>query len=152
MVLAEAVDEEPVLRAIKENWAKIRKTWDEANLPPVAKIALLIAGAVVFVVNFAAIAPVAISLLIIYGVYWIVRKIVLAWQEPQVGQRKYTVASPPGEDRAQGWSPVRDQAARHELESAAAEIRKQRKKELKAQRKVLKRPCPPWCLALPGNE
>ncbi len=41
IVLAQTADDEPVLRAIKQNWAKIRKTWDEANLPPIAKIALL---------------------------------------------------------------------------------------------------------------
>ncbi len=60
IVLAQTAEDEPVLRAIKQNWAKIRKTWDEANLPPIAKIALLVAGVLVFIISFGAIAPVAV--------------------------------------------------------------------------------------------
>ena len=140
VVIAETVDDEPVLRAIKENWAKIRTVWDEANFPPVAKIALLVAGVVVFVVSFQVIVPVAICLAMVYGVYWVVRKIVLAQQGTQSARNKRTASMP----QAKATSHQEQQ-----LEAAAAELRKQRLKELKKAKKSFERATPALVLGTP---
>ncbi|MGA2796813.1 MAG: serine/threonine-protein kinase [Thermoguttaceae bacterium] len=140
IVLAQTADDEPVLRTIKQNWAKIRKTWDDANLPPIAKIALLIAGVLVFISSLGALLPVAISLFITYGVYRVVRVIVLAWQGPRPESVRYPVspaapqASPPLAD-SPGTSP--------------ASVQEQRRRELKAARRRFEKAVPALVLGTP---
>jgi len=67
-----AVDEEPILRAVRETWWRLRTAWDQADLPTAVKIVLLVAGMFLLVHSAAILIPVAISLLICYGVYRLV--------------------------------------------------------------------------------
>ena len=140
IVLAQTADDEPVLRAIKENWEKIRKTWDEANLPPIAKIALLGAGALVIITNFGAIVPVVISLCIVYGVYRVIRMIILAWNGPQPPTNVASAFTP---------SPTQPEGTRPGVSPAAPDIRQQRRQELKAARKRFERAVPALVLGTP---
>jgi Protein kinase domain len=139
IVLAQAADDEPVLRAIKQNWAKIRKTWDEANLPPIAKVAILVAGILVFISSITAILPVAISLLIVYGVYRVVRMIVLACQGPQPRVAQYRGAT------SFPQSPQGDPSGA----SPAASVQEQRKQELRLARKRFEKAVPALVLGTP---
>jgi eukaryotic-like serine/threonine-protein kinase len=141
IVLAQTTDDEPVLRAIKQNWAKIRKTWDEANLPPIAKIALLGAGVLVLISSFGAVAPFAVSLIIVYGVYRLIRMIVLAWQGPQPATTRY-----PGSPPSSQESPM---AAGQPGVSPAAAVQEQRRRELRAARKRFEKAIPALVLGTP---
>ncbi len=140
VVLAQGVEDEPVLRAIKQNWAKVRKTWDDANLPPVAKIALLIAGVLVFVSSIGAIIPVALSLFISYGVYRLIRMIVLAWQGPsQVTVRHPDAPALPRAQSPPGGAPG----------ASPADVREQRRQELRAARRRFEKAVPALVLGTP---
>jgi hypothetical protein len=136
IVLAQTAADEPVLRAIKQNWAKIRKTWDEANLPPIAKIALLVAGVLVLISSLGAVLPFAISVLIVYGVYRVVRMIVLAFQRPRPTTVRYPVSPPSPPLGSPGATP-------------AATVREQRKQELRVARKRFEKAIPALVLGTP---
>jgi hypothetical protein len=136
IVLAQTANDEPILRAIKQNWAKIRKTWDDANLPPVAKIAIFIAGVLVFISSLGAILPVAMSLLITYGVYRLIRMIVLAWQGPRPATIRYPVSPPSPPAGSAGAKP-------------AANVQEQRKQELRVARKRFEKAIPALVLGTP---
>jgi len=140
VVLAQSADDEPVIRAIKENWAKARKTWDEANLPPIAKLALLGAAAVVIFTNFGAVAPFALTLLMGYGCYRFIRMIVLKGQGPQPPAVRRPVS--PSSPQAQ---PMEGRAG----ESPAATVQEQRKQELRAARRRFERAVPALVLGTP---
>jgi hypothetical protein len=140
IVLAQTADEEPVLRTIKQGWAHIRKTWKEADLPPLVRIGLLIAVFFVLAVSGAEFIPVAIALFFIYCFYRLIRALILGWQGPRPSGVQYPVSqpshqAPPPEGRP-GASP-------------AAAVQDQRKQELKAARKRFEKAIPALVLGTP---
>ena len=70
-------DDEPIARAVRETWWKLRRQWDEANLNTPAKVGLIVLGLLVLLAGAQVMFPLVISLLIFYGVYRLVRAVVL---------------------------------------------------------------------------
>ena len=140
IVLAQSAEDEPVLREIKQNWAKIRKTWDDANLPPIAKIALLFAGVVALISSIGATLPIAVSLFITYGIYRFIRMIVLAFQGPSPA----SVRQPVAPASRQATSPLADSPG-----ASPASIQELRKQELRAARKRFEKAVPALVLGTP---
>jgi hypothetical protein len=79
---AELVDEEPVLKAVREGCTKIQASWDEANLPSWAKVLILVA-ALVFVAFNPWLVALGLVLLVVYGVYRVIRSLVISGPSPQ---------------------------------------------------------------------
>jgi hypothetical protein len=77
---AEVVDEEPILKAVRENYAKARTAWDQANLNTPVKVIILLAVIFAVVVNAQLLVPLAILLAVVYAVYRVVRSMVISGQ------------------------------------------------------------------------
>ena len=74
--VAEAVDEEPVLRALREFLDSLREGWRKLNTP--AQIFLTIFGVIGFMMTAEVLIPLGVFSLILYGGYRVIRAIVLA--------------------------------------------------------------------------
>lgn len=72
IVAAQTVREEPILRAVRQGWQKIRRAWDEANLDTPVKILILVAGLFLAIAQSRVLIPLAVMLGALYGVYWLV--------------------------------------------------------------------------------
>lgn len=68
---------EPIARAVFEGCRRLRYNWEQVNLPPPVKVLILIAAVVVAVLTVPYIVMAALFLLPIYGVYWVVRALVV---------------------------------------------------------------------------
>jgi len=75
--VAEAVDEEPILRAVRQGLRKAHDAWSESGLNTPTKIILVMIGLFVLVKTAVGWVPVVFTLLILYGLYWVARSIVL---------------------------------------------------------------------------
>ncbi len=109
-IVADAVAEEPILRALRESWRKSRRAWREANLNTPVKILILLAGLFLVVANAGIIVPLAIVLCAMYGTYW------LAWLLVGGGKsesRRSTAAAPaaPPACEQYGWFHGREKPA-----------------------------------------
>lgn len=74
---AELVDEEPILKAVREGWSKVQTAWTQANLTTPVKVIILLALAAVLLLN-SWLVPLAVGLLILYGVYLVIRMLVIS--------------------------------------------------------------------------
>ena len=85
---AEVVDEEPILKAVREGCSKIQASWERANLPTPVKVIILVAAIIVLINSAAFLAPAAVFLAVMYGVYRLVRALVISGQsrEKQVAR------------------------------------------------------------------
>lgn len=70
--------EEPIWKAIRENWEDVKQSWDRADLTPAWRSALIVVGIVALVMTVGAWLPVLIVGGLCYGGYRVVRSIVLA--------------------------------------------------------------------------
>jgi len=77
-IVAKAVDEEPILRALRDAWRQLQHGWHEANLNTPIKILLLLVGLFLVVANAGLLVPLAVGLCILYGGYRLVRMLVAA--------------------------------------------------------------------------
>ncbi len=82
----EVVDEEPVMRAVREFCRNLYTAWNESNLNTPTKIILLTIGLVVVLSTAGGWMPVAMFVLVIYGSYLVIRTIVLS-VSPSAHQR-----------------------------------------------------------------
>lgn len=80
--VAEGSSDEPIWRAVRQFARRLHDAWSESNLNTLTKIVLLTVGLFVFLATAHGLVPVGIVLLTLYGVYWIVRTIVLALSPP----------------------------------------------------------------------
>ncbi|MEE8452109.1 MAG: serine/threonine-protein kinase [Thermoguttaceae bacterium] len=71
-----AVDEEPIEKAVRDGCRKLQAAWDDADLPTPVKVAILVVGSLIVLAN-TALVPLFVMLLILYGLYRIVRMLVL---------------------------------------------------------------------------
>jgi len=90
--VAQAVDEEPILRAVRQAFRKAHDAWSESGLNTPTKIILVMIGLFVLVKTAPGWVPVVFTLLIAYGLYWVARSIVLGTGSP----RRPHAAGPPG--------------------------------------------------------
>jgi hypothetical protein len=75
---APAIDEEPVWRAIRDVVRQLRQAWERANFSTPTKVVLILV-AIVLLITFSNFwLPVAVACAIVYGVYWVIRAILIA--------------------------------------------------------------------------
>lgn len=77
-VLVEVVEEEPVWKAVREACRQMRDAWNRANFNTATKIVLLVAAICLAFQSGAVLAPTAVGALVLYGVYRLVRAVVMA--------------------------------------------------------------------------
>jgi hypothetical protein len=78
VVQAEAVDDEPILRAVRRNLYQARAAWDRADFPAPVKIIILLAVLFALLLNATPLIPLLILLAIFYGGYRLIRALVLS--------------------------------------------------------------------------
>ena len=81
IVYATAVDDEPILRFLRQGWWRLRTAWDQANLPRPLRLLMIVAGIWLLLASAAEWIPIAIGLSLLYGVYRVVRVLVPAVME-----------------------------------------------------------------------
>ncbi len=122
--VVEVVDEEPVLRAVRQISSRMCAAWNESNFNTPTKVVLIVAGTFAFVATANILIPLAVTLLIAYGVYRLVRMLVIS---PHAASGAQSVAhhpsaapvalAPPAPGRARGspfharWVHPREEAA-----------------------------------------
>ncbi|MDY0165163.1 MAG: serine/threonine-protein kinase [Thermoguttaceae bacterium] len=77
-VTAVPLDEEPVWRAVRDNSVKAYGAWQNANLSMPVRAILILVGLFVLLANVGPLIPILIGLLAVYGLYRLVRSLVLA--------------------------------------------------------------------------
>jgi len=97
--VVEVVDEEPIFRAVRQFFTRAYSAWNESTLNTPTKIVLLVVGLFVFLAMSELIVPLAVMMLVMYGVYYAVRTLVLAVSPkrlpPLPGAAAPTVIRPP---------------------------------------------------------
>ena len=87
-VQAEAVDEEPVMRMIRNFCHRIHMAWSESNLDTPTKIVLLLLALIVLLPTAGGWLPLALTLAGLYGCYWVMRWFILS-MTPAYRHNKY---------------------------------------------------------------
>ena len=59
------------------------QTWNDTNLNGPAKIVVLVLGGIALFVLAQSLVPIAVPLFFVYGIYWVIRSVVLSVQGPQ---------------------------------------------------------------------
>ncbi len=113
---AELADDEPILRALRENFGNLRQAWDDANLNTPVKVCIAVA-CVFTVVAAPWLVPMAVFLVVLYGGYRIVRTVVLANQasenRPSHGHVPPVPRTPPPAVRPASDPPPKTPPKRH---------------------------------------
>jgi len=87
VVMAEAADEEPILRAVRQGWRQVGHAWNQANLGMPVTVILLLIGVFLLLHAAAVLIPLAIGLCLLYIAYRLVRMVVLGIRGPSTRQR-----------------------------------------------------------------
>jgi len=78
MAEVEAIsEEEPVLAAVRDSWHKISSAWTQADIVAPVKLILLVLLVYLILASAAVLVPLTFFLLILYGIYRLVRAIVV---------------------------------------------------------------------------
>jgi len=94
VVKAQAADEEPILRAVRDTWWRLRAAWYQANLNTPVKIILLVAGMFLLLTSARTLVPLVVVLCVLYGGYRLVRMVVLSGCPP-AGRHRWPGPPPP---------------------------------------------------------
>jgi len=70
-------DGEPIFRAVQRGWQNIETEWNRANLHPGLRVAVIVGLILLLVANAGWWVPMLFLTLICYGVYWVVRALVV---------------------------------------------------------------------------
>ncbi len=112
-ITAEAVDDEPIMRAVLELWQKTRATWNESNFNTPTKIVLLVVGLFALLATAQVLIPLSVLLLMLYGGYRVVRTIVLSHDSKKLHNMPTRAAPPPVPPPVAQPSRVADRAEHH---------------------------------------
>jgi hypothetical protein len=82
LVEAVAVDEEPILRALRTAWLQLVDHWNHANINPTVKVLILTGGILVLLLSWQVWVPLSICSLLLYGFYRFIRWMVLSTSPP----------------------------------------------------------------------
>jgi eukaryotic-like serine/threonine-protein kinase len=108
-VAAAATNEEPIYRAVRQVLGgmsqSLGQTWNETNLNGPAKIVVLVLGGIALLVLANSLAPIAVTLFLVYGVYWVIRSVVLSIQGPPHPRSGVVPPTPPAAARAHRRQP-----------------------------------------------
>jgi len=115
-VHAEPVDDEPILRAVRQNWRKMRAEWDRADMPTAIKVLILVALAIVLASNAPLVIFLAFVLAFFYGGYRVIRALVLSQEStrwpPRYDHDPPRREPPPGMNNAPPVEPPRGEPPR----------------------------------------
>ncbi len=93
-----APNEEPIFRALKQLIAgmshSMGQTWNDTSLSGPTKIFVLVFGGIALAVLAQSLLPIAVPLFMVYGIYWVIRSVVLSIQGPPPPQPA-AAAEPP---------------------------------------------------------
>ncbi len=84
-LVAEVVDDEPILRAVRQGLHQLGEAVKWSEMTASTRAVLIVVLVVVFFSAGGAIVPLALSLVLLYGVYRLVRAVVLSCRGPQAG-------------------------------------------------------------------
>jgi len=111
-VPAEIVDDyanqEPIARAVRQQFAQARNAWRKMDVPKGVKVLIIIGGFFAFLAVSKVLVPLVVFLAILYACYWIVRTIYLVFFGPPTGRRT------PAAEPARATQASRPQAAARE--------------------------------------
>ena len=100
VVMADAADEEPILRAVRKGWRQLGRAWpqlvhawNQADMAMPLKLILLLAGVFLLLHAAAVLIPLAIGLCLLYVAYRLVRAVVRGIRG--TSQRRRRPAEPP---------------------------------------------------------
>ena len=118
---ASAIDEEPIWHATRQLFRKMSNTWNESNFNTPTKVALVVVAAFAFLATAEALVPLAMILLIAYGVYRLVRAVVHTGESPHTRSMSPSPAasspsSPPPQPQAAAM-PERPAGGHHQRSS-----------------------------------
>ena len=105
-VVQEASDEEPIWRAIRRGARRAHDAWNESKLNTPTKIALLVAGIFVLLAMAHSLVPLMIALAILYGCYWVVRAVLIAFGVGSKAVAPVPPGQPPGAATAVAQEPA----------------------------------------------
>jgi hypothetical protein len=110
-VRAGAADEEPVLKAIRQTLRDLRTAWQEAHVATPVKVAILVVILLAVLSTAHFLVTLSIALLLLYGVYRLIRALVLSTNTPTA--RHQWQPAPPGPSpptAGQAQAPAQDKA------------------------------------------
>ncbi|MGW8256946.1 MAG: serine/threonine-protein kinase, partial [Thermoguttaceae bacterium] len=76
---AQTADEEPILKAVKQFFANLRKAWREADLPPWVKLGIICVAIFLLLSSGGVMFSSALTLFFAYCVYRLIRALIFAW-------------------------------------------------------------------------
>ena len=126
---AEAIEEEPIQRAVEVACSKLKHGWQEADLPGPAKVVILVVGIILLLVGGLTLWPLLFTLLVVYGVYRVVWMLITPSHSQPRYQPPHPVPPPPaGATQRYGaaYARVRDhqRQRRADLETAAERLQR----------------------------
>jgi hypothetical protein len=128
---------EPVYAAVRRGWHNLETEWQHAKLPPALRVAIII-GAILLLIAYAGVwGPLLFLALIGYGVYWVVRTIVVkpprrrhgrAADVPPVAVRAAAVPAATAAHRTAAKEPKRRKRRWHQVERATLVVKPPKQK------------------------
>ncbi len=130
--LVEATDEEPILKSIRAAWTSAEQWWTQADLPPVLRVIIIIAVIAVLVSTATAWIPGLFVAFLIYGVYWVIRAVVVqpklnTTSQPVAGQAPPRPAAAPAAQPKPAAMPAEAAPARPARQAVHRQRRRARK-------------------------
>ncbi len=136
---ATAIEEEPILLAIRTAWLKLSADWDHANLNPTLKVLILIGGVLVLIVSWQVWVPLLICSLMLYGVYRFIRWLVLSTSPPGTSKQAEAACLDTPPELAKTIGTPAAAAARPSI------------RDRERWRRPYEKRCPRWCCAHRGS-
>jgi hypothetical protein len=138
-ITAEAIDEEPIFRAVRQGVRQVYDGWNESNLNTPTKVVLLVVAVFLLMQTAGLVIPLAGLLLVMYACYWVVRCVVLSMRPGRIA-RTATPGNPfvPGTPLSPGLAAAAAHGARSRPE--ACRTRRWRPREKASDVLVLKPP------------
>jgi hypothetical protein len=100
VVLAKAVkNEEPIAKALKDNWGKLASWWNTGTMATPAKIALIVVALALGALHASWLFPLVLTLIAVYVVYLGIRMVAETMSASPVA----VAAQPPPQYRSEGW-------------------------------------------------
>ncbi|HVX14605.1 MAG TPA: serine/threonine-protein kinase [Pirellulales bacterium] len=88
-------DEEPIARAIRTAFQQFTDAWNAGRINKSAKMIIIVVAAYTFVMHGFLLVPLAMTVFMMYGLYYAVRSVVIACRTPSVAKRPPVVQATP---------------------------------------------------------
>jgi len=88
-------DEEPIWAGIRAGWANVQRGWRQWNISEGWRTAILVLLVLGLVMTAQVWIPLGVTLVIVYGIYWLIRAVVIAAVGPPPTRSDPSPSSPP---------------------------------------------------------